>query len=97
MDKIKVASSKDDVNNAHAFSALLVEVFERTGPGKKLLNHLKDLYISDRYSARVFPMNNVILQAFGSVESYMAFREGQKNVIFNIEEAMHQYKQEENK
>lgn len=92
---LKVNDDKEkNLNEQKELAALVTEVFERNEYGKRLLVYLKDLYISDRYKAALFPTHSSILSQFGSVEAYVGFRSGQANVIFHFEELIDQFKKE---
>lgn len=83
---------KDEPEKASEFAILLHHVFECTEEGKKLLGLLKERYVSNKYTAGVFPTNpGVISQFGGSAEAYCGFRSGQANVIFQIEQLIEQY------
>lgn len=86
---------KDEPNKPNELAILVNNVFECDENGKKLFSVLKDLYVSNSFSAGVLPCPANVLPQFGSAEVYMGFREGQKNVIFFLERLLAEYKQME--
>lgn len=93
IEKPKVKIDNKNLNEDQETMILVNEVFNKYEPGKKLLAKLKNLYVSDKYCAVVFPVNvPAILQQFGTVEVYTGYRSGQASVIFGIERLLDEYK-----
>lgn len=96
IEKPKVQDNKKNLNENRELLDLVYTVFEQNAAGKRLLAKLKELYISDRSTAMVFPGNiQAILQKFGSIDVYSGFKAGQASVIFGIETIIEEYKQME--
>jgi len=92
-EKLKVQENGGNLNKPNELAILINEVFECTTAGKKLLHLLKEIYISNKNHAVIWPVNPEILKKFGSEEVYSGFRSGQASVIFQIEQLIEQYKQ----
>jgi hypothetical protein len=83
---------KDEPAKVNQLAILLHNVFVCTEEGKMLLELLKQQYVSNKYTAGVFPTDPAIISRFGgSAEAYCGFRSGQANVIFCIEQLIEQY------
>lgn len=97
IEKPKVQNSNEP-NKSTELMILINNVFNNTEDGKKLLATLKNLFVSDKNSALVFPANmQSILSQFGSVETYAGFKAGQCGVIFWIESMIEAYRKMESK
>lgn len=85
IEKPKVQNGNEP-NKPTELMLLIDAVFDKTPAGKKVLTALKDIYVSNKNTALVWPANvEAVLKQFGSVEVYSGFKAGQAGVIFWIE------------
>jgi hypothetical protein len=92
IEKPKVKTDDKNLNEENEYF-LLAHLIFTTEHGKKFLKKLKDFYVSDKYTAPVFPTNIYnIMKDFGSVEVYSGYRAGQASVVFAIEKFVEEYK-----
>ena len=60
---------------------LTFRIFENTDEGKEFLSLLRDAF----YSVRLLPISADRISKYGSLESYLAYHEGQRSIVNLIE------------
>jgi hypothetical protein len=76
-------------NEQDKINYLLYKIFHTTEDGKELLKYLKKIFLE----FSVLPVYPNVIEQFGSIEIFMAFKAGQANLIKWIEQGIFSHRE----